>query len=381
MMQDGTFSSRMVAGPSCFQHWLLSYRVLRTTLVMMDQVGLANLMQWENKIETLNNRYEDCWHLIAEADDRGRGEQMSKTLSKIKMAIDAGDPPPRGWDPSRPWEVVWRTVLNDQDYWREQVHLPAMVWMAKGSKGVAMAPDEEIIKEREKGRRDNAESSLGGDPGEVKKLSNRAKKEARKRKWAAEKEELKNLRRKREIWKRWRRKAWWSRPRWVWQSRRRRMLRLEQWEWPMRWIAARVTVQRKGAEVAPLHGVQVTGPPFERVPTEEGIWWLKMMGWFGWTPLRGKAHAGDEEASSSSQPPQVPKAEKGTKRKRFTGGDPPDKKEAPKDHIFVEPGLRRLLWCQALRLLAPLLGARGQVGSGCKRGIRKDRAESDHVLR
>ena len=143
-------------------------------------------------------------------------------------------------------------------------------------------------------------------------------------------------RRKREIWKRWRRKAWWSRPRWVWQSRRRRMLRLEQWEWPMRWIAARVTVQRKGAEVAPLHGVQVTGPPFERVPTEEGIWWLKMMGWFGWTPLRGKAHAGDEEASSSSQPPQVPKAEKGTKRKRFTGGDPPDKKEAPKEHIFVE---------------------------------------------
>lgn len=104
----------------------------------------------------------------------------------------------------------------------------------------------------------------------------------------------------------------------------------------MRWIAARVTVQRKGAEVAPLHGVQVTGPPFERVPTEEGIWWLKMMGWFGWTPLRGKAHAGDEEASSSSRPPQVPKAEKGTKRKRFTGGDPPDKKEAPKDHIFVE---------------------------------------------
>ena len=194
MMQDGTFSSRMVAGPSCFQHWLLSYRVLRTTLVMMDQVGLANLTQWENKIETLNNRYEDCWHLIAEADDRGRGEQMAKTLSKIKMAIDAGDPPPRGWDPSRPWEVVWRTVLNDQDYWREQVHLPAMVWMAKGSKGVAMAPDEEIIKEREKGRRDNAESSLGGDPGEVKKLSNRAKKEARKRKWAAEREELKNLR-------------------------------------------------------------------------------------------------------------------------------------------------------------------------------------------
>ena len=285
----------------------------------------SNLMQWENKIETLNNRYGDCWHLIAEADDRGRGEQMAKTLSKIKMAIDAGDPPPRGWDPSRPWEVVWRTVLNDQDYWREQVHLPAMVWMAKGSKGVAMAPDEEIIKEREKGRRDNAESSLGGDPGEVKKLSNRAKKEARKRKWAAEREELKNLREG----KGKSGKGGGGKHGGAGRGGSGNPGEEECYAWNN-------TVQRKGAEVAPLHGVQVTGPPFERVPAEEGIWWLKMMGWCGWAPLRGKVHAGEEEASSSNPPPQVPKAEKGTKRKRFTGGDPPDKKEAPKDHIFVE---------------------------------------------
>ena len=83
MQADGSFVSKLVPGPACFQHWLLSYRVLRTTLVMMDQVGLANLMQWENKIEALNNRYENCWHLIAEADDKGRGEQMAKTFSKI----------------------------------------------------------------------------------------------------------------------------------------------------------------------------------------------------------------------------------------------------------------------------------------------------------
>ena len=193
MQADGSFVSKLVPGPACFQHWLLSYRVLRTTLVMMDQVGLANLMQWENKIEALNNRYENCWHLIAEADDKGRGEQMAKTFSKIKMNIDAGEAPPRGWDVNRPWEVIWRLVLNDQDYWREQVHLPAMVWMAKGGRGVALAPDEEIIRERDSGRKEES-LSLGTEIGDVKKLSNKARKEAKKRKWAAEREELKVFR-------------------------------------------------------------------------------------------------------------------------------------------------------------------------------------------
>ena len=122
------------------------------------------------------------------APDRG-GRRQGKRGADVQDALEDKD-----GHRCRGSATAWRTVLNDQDYWREQVHLPAMVWMAKGSKGVAMAPDEEIIKEREKGRRDNAESSLGGEPGEVKKLSSRAKKEARKRKWAAEREELKNLR-------------------------------------------------------------------------------------------------------------------------------------------------------------------------------------------
>ena len=53
------------------------------------------------------------------ASDSG-GEQMAKTFSKVKMAIDAGESPPRGWDVDKPWQVVWRLVLNDQDYWPYQ---------------------------------------------------------------------------------------------------------------------------------------------------------------------------------------------------------------------------------------------------------------------
>jgi len=48
-----------------------------------------------------------------------------------------------------------------------------------------------------------------------------------------------------------------------------------------------------------------------------------------------KAHAGGEDEPASSQQ-AVGRKEKGTKRKRFAGGDPPDKKDVPKDMIVVE---------------------------------------------
>ena len=110
---------------------------------------------------------------------REEGSKWPKRFSKVKMAIDAWNPPPRGWDP---WTNRGRwyggLVLNDQDYWREQVHLPAMVWMAKGSKGVQPCPPtRRSSKERGEGRRKKARTQfLGGDASRdpVRKLNNRA---------------------------------------------------------------------------------------------------------------------------------------------------------------------------------------------------------------
>lgn len=55
----------------------------------------------------------------------------------------------------------------------------------------------------------------------------------------------------------------------------------------------------------------------------------------GLVGFRVKAHAeGEGEPASSQQ--AVGRKEKGTKRKRYAGGDPPDKKDLPKDMIVVE---------------------------------------------
>ena len=141
-------------------------------------------------------------------------------------------------------------------------------------------------------------------------------------------------RRQRKVWKRWRRKGWWHRPWWVWEPLRRRMLRVEQWKWPMWRPASGFAMQRESSEATSVHGVQVTGTPIKGVSAEEGfggliLWWLTSTG-------RTKRTAGGDEEELLGQPPEVRGTRKGTKRKRFCGDDPPDKREVPKDKIHVE---------------------------------------------
>ena len=194
LQEDGTFESKMVPGPSCFSHWQASFRVLRTALVMTNIISLSNLMEWEALVERLHRQYPGCWGLVAAAEDRGRGEFMGKTLAKLRLEMDQGAPAPLGWRPEEPWNIVWGKVLRDKDYWAEQVHIPAISWTAKGSKGKPLTPMEEMAEASMRGGR----QALLQDPGETDieggKRKNRTRREARKKRLRAEKEELQGYR-------------------------------------------------------------------------------------------------------------------------------------------------------------------------------------------
>ena len=81
-------------------------------------------MEWEALVERLNRQHPGCWGLIAAAEDRARGEYMSKTLAKVRLEIDQGATPPLGWNVDEPWDDIWGVVLRDKEYWSEQVHVP-----------------------------------------------------------------------------------------------------------------------------------------------------------------------------------------------------------------------------------------------------------------
>ena len=196
LQEDGSFLAKMVPGPACFAHWQASYRVLRTTLVMTEVVSLANLMEWETMVERLNRQHPGCWGLIASAEDRARGEYMSKTLAKLQLEIDQGATPPLGGNPEEPWDVVWGKVLRDKDYWSEQVHVPAIAWTARGQKGKPLSPMEELADSSFRGGRHALQPEMEeqeGDTGSSKR-KNRVRREARKKKVKADREELQSFR-------------------------------------------------------------------------------------------------------------------------------------------------------------------------------------------
>lgn len=140
LQEDGTFLSKMVPGPENFAHWQASFKVMRTAFIMTEIITLNNLMQWESMIERMNRQFPSCWGLVAAADDRARGEYMSKTLAKMKMEFSQGITPPIGWAEDQPWNHVWLRILKDRDYWNDQFYVPAMTWTARGAKALHSPP-------------------------------------------------------------------------------------------------------------------------------------------------------------------------------------------------------------------------------------------------
>ena len=83
---------------TCHQ-WRTCFRLLRTALIMMDSVGVA---------ERLSRIYPSAWHLIYAADEVARSSHSNRIGTRAMMSIKAGRSPPEGlFDQNRPWDFVY----------------------------------------------------------------------------------------------------------------------------------------------------------------------------------------------------------------------------------------------------------------------------------
>ena len=140
----GGYMMREVPGPGNFVQWQASFRVYRTTLLMLDVVTMATLVSYEAHIEKLARLYPGAWHLIVAADDLGRAEHLNRLKVTTAMEIADGGRPPTRWDENSPWEALFRLLLKDHQFWSEQVHVPANAWLSHGARGVPTTPAEAL---------------------------------------------------------------------------------------------------------------------------------------------------------------------------------------------------------------------------------------------
>ena len=139
----------------------------------------------------------------------------------------------------------------------------------------------------------------------------------------------------------WRKQGWSKRQRWVWSTKRRRMLRVEQWEWLVWWPGSGRRLPGQGEAPPQVHNLQIARSPESRMPTgqEELNYILK----FAIVTVGGAR--GDAKERKENKPVEIGGGRnsapdrsgvrrnldesKGTRRKRTTGDDPPGGDEDP----------------------------------------------------
>ena len=174
---DGSYSSREVPGPENFIQWEASWEMFTVAMIMLGAGTVAALSTYKVAIRTLVTTWPDCWHLIALADDKMRAEHWERIRRVIAAEILAGNPTPAGYTAAQPWSAVIRRSAKDERFWDEQVRHPAAAWVARGARGVQLAPEERIAQTHLPGGQASLEpeveapgtGSLTGGPGSGRK--------------------------------------------------------------------------------------------------------------------------------------------------------------------------------------------------------------------
>ena len=143
--------------------------------------------------------YAGAWHLLVTADERARGEQSSRVKSRIAIDLEEGKGAPAGWSEKKPWNFVLLSVLEDEKFWREQVHTPALAWLATGAKGLPLTPEERFMQGTHLGDKNQGgvqKEWVNTEEENGRKRSNKERREARKKRARSEREELERWRSK-----------------------------------------------------------------------------------------------------------------------------------------------------------------------------------------
>ena len=165
-------------------------------------IPIAVLQQYEVHIERLVKLYSGCWHLVVSADDKARSDHLARLQLKVSLDHQAGRAVPVGWDSKTPsWGPVFRLLLDHNSFWAENVHNPALVWLAHGSKGPPRTPSEQVAtlelhggEQSLKADKEAAQSQPGSTTPTRKQQANRDRRDARKKRLKADREELSRFR-------------------------------------------------------------------------------------------------------------------------------------------------------------------------------------------
>ncbi len=143
---NGTYLTKVLPGPENYDQWKASFRVFSVGLLSLQVATALALQKYGRCIEKLAHDYPEAWHLVAAAENKMRAEYGEIIRTRITRDITEGLPAPETWDATHPWIAVFELAAEDKEFWDEQVHKPASIWLQHGGKDCPLAPDERVDK-------------------------------------------------------------------------------------------------------------------------------------------------------------------------------------------------------------------------------------------
>ena len=112
------------------EQWLGPYKVMRSAFIMLELAQLA----YETHFLKMAQEYAGAWHLLVAADEKARSHHLERIRLQIKLEVDRGGQAPYGYNDAKPWDCLWRKMVEYQKYWQENARLPALQWLSRGER-------------------------------------------------------------------------------------------------------------------------------------------------------------------------------------------------------------------------------------------------------
>ena len=144
---NGSWQRRELPGPPSFDLWWSSFRVLRVVYLLLDIVDAETIDSYGEMVRNFAQTYGDsAWFIVYNADVRMRAEQWDRLRRKAERAHDMATRAgiPSHFDPAPPWKSVVRSSLEDRNWWDENLHRPAMLFLTR-VRSAADAVDDHTV--------------------------------------------------------------------------------------------------------------------------------------------------------------------------------------------------------------------------------------------
>ena len=133
-LPNGTWIRRELPGPPSFEYWWSSFRVLRTTFLLLGAVDTELLDNYGELVRSFHSKYgHEAWFLIYMADVKMRNEHFDRIRRHTERDHERDERVgiKSDFDPSRPWNTVFAKAVADKDWWGDNLHMDAMLYLGR----------------------------------------------------------------------------------------------------------------------------------------------------------------------------------------------------------------------------------------------------------